>query len=204
MGRQAAFEHGLVSKHVPLRLISTAALLWCGAAAAALAVALTSSQAYANGRVLEFQRQTAGPYEIALGTIPSPPTVGALHLSITVTDVEREAPVLDAVVTVLGTGPGEDALRAGPLEALNSPTDPVYYEATAPVESLGAWTFMVTVDGEPGKASANFILEVVELNPILQVITWVTVVLFFALVGLGLFPFVRDRLRRSRRRSRRR
>ena len=192
-----------MSKHVPLRLTSTAALVWCGAAAAALAVALTPAVAYANGRVLEYQRQTAGPYEIALGTIPSPPTVGSLHLSITVTDVAGDAPVLDASVTVLGTGPGEDAPETGPLEASNSPTDPVYYEATAPVESLGAWTFMVTVDGEPGRASANFILEVVELNPILQVITWVTVVLFFALVGLGLFPFVRDRLRKSRRRRRR-
>ena len=169
----------------------------------ALAAALTPGNAYANGRVLEYQRQTAGPYEIALGTIPSPPSVGALHLSITVTDVEREAPVLDAVVTVLGTGPGEDAPETGPLEASNSPTDPVYYEATAPVESLGPWTFTVTVDGELGKASASFVLEVVELNPILQVITWVTILLFFALVGLGLFPFIRDRLRKSRRRRRR-
>ena len=192
-----------MSKRVPLRLTSRAALLRCAAVAFALIAALPVAHAYANGRVLEFQRQTAGPYEIGLGTIPSPPTVGALHLSITVTDVERDAPVLDAVVTVTGTGPGEDAPRTGPLEASNSPTDPVYYEATAPVESLGAWTFMVTVDGEPGRATASFALEVVELNPILQVITWVTVVLFFALVGLGLFPFVRDRLRKSRRRRRR-
>ena len=192
-----------MSKRVSPRLISTVTLLWCAAAVLALAAALTPGNAYANGRVLEYQRQTAGPYEIALGTIPSPPTVGALHLSITVTDVEREAPVLDAVVTVLGTGPGEDAPETGPLEASNSPTDPVYYEATAPVESLGPWTFTVTVDGELGKASASFVLEVVELNPILQVITWVTVLLFFALVGLGLFPFIRDRLRKSRRRRRR-
>ena len=191
-----------MSKRVPLRLTSRAALLRCAAVAFALIAALLQANAYANGRVLEFQRQTAGPYEIGLGTIPSPPTVGALHLSITVTDVEREAPVLDAGVTVTGSGPGADAPTAGPLEALNSPTDPVYYEATAPVESLGAWTFMVTVDGEPGRATASFALEVVELNPILQVITWVTVVLFFALVGLGLFPFVRDRLRKSRRRRR--
>ena len=192
-----------MSKRVSPRLISTVTLLWCAAAVLALAAALTPGNAYANGRVLEYQRQTAGPYEIALGTIPSPPSVGALHLSITVTDVEREAPVLDAVVTVLGTGPGEDAPETGPLEASNSPTDPVYYEATAPVESLGPWTFTVTVDGELGKASASFVLEVVELNPILQVITWVTVLLFFALVGLGLFPFIRDRLRKSRRRRRR-
>ncbi len=192
-----------MSKRVTLRLTSPAALLRWAAVAFALAVALPQANVYANGRVLEFQRQTAGPYEIGLGTIPNPPTVGAIHLSITVTDVEREAPVLDAVVTVTGTGPGEDAPKTGPLEASNSPTDPVYYETTAPVESLGAWTFMVTVDGEPGRATASFVLEVVELNPVLQVITWVTVVLFFALVGLGLFPFVRDRLRRSKRRRRR-
>ena len=192
-----------MSKRVSPRLTSTAALLACAATAFGLAAALTPAVVYANGRVLEYQRQTAGPYEIGLGTIPNPPTVGALHLSITVTDVEREAPVLDAVVTVMGVAQGEESPETGPLEASNSPTDPVYYEATAPVESLGVWTFIVTVDAEPGAASASFVLEVVELNPILQVITWVTVLLFFALVGLGLFPFVRDRLRKSRRRRRR-
>ena len=115
-----------------------------------------------------------------------------------------EAEVLQHRPTFVSAALGGDgAVRTGPLEASNSPTDPVYYEATAPVESLGPWTFTVTVDGEPGRASASFVLEVVDLNPILQVITWVTVVLFFALIGLGLFPFVRDRLRKSRRRRRR-
>ena len=168
----------------------------------ALSAAAVLSQAHANGRVVDFQRQTAGPYEIALGTIPSPPIVGALHLTVTVTTVETGTPVIHAAIEVSGTGPGEEAPKVGPVSASNNPTDPVFYDATTEVDRLGLWTFTVTVDAEPGTASADFVLEVAESNPLLQLITWVTVVVFFALVGLGLYPFIRDRLRNSERSKR--
>ncbi len=189
-----------MSKHVSAHLV----VRWCAAAAIALAVASTASYSHANGRVVDLQKRAAGPYEVALGTIPSPPTVGAVHLSITVTDTERGAPVLDAGVTVSGTGPGADKPDVGPLEATNSPTDPVYYEAAATVERLGLWTFTVTVDADLGTESADFVLEVVEVNPLFQIFTWVTVLVFFALVGLGLVPFVREKLRRRSVRRKRR
>ena len=178
------------------RLPLSAARRFLGVALA-LSAASILSHAQANGRVVEFQTKTAGPYEIALGTVPNPPIVGALHLTVSVTTVETETPVTDAAITVSGTGPGEDAPKVGPVEASNSPTDPVFYDATTAVDRLGLWTFTVTVDSEPGKASADFVLEVRESNPILKLVTWVTVVVFLALVGLGLYPFVRDRLRKS-------
>ena len=54
--------------------------------------------AFANGRVVEFDRQEAGPYEIAFGKIPGSPRVGALFLSIIVTDTASATPVTGADV----------------------------------------------------------------------------------------------------------
>ena len=69
--------------------------------------------AHANGRVVEFDRQIAGPYEIALGKIPPSPIVGNLYLSILLTEAESKAPVLGAEVVVSATGP--------PIEGETSP-----------------------------------------------------------------------------------
>ena len=154
------------------------------------------SEARANGRIVEFQSQTAGAYEIAFGTIPTPPRVGTLHLSVTLTDLAAQTPVVDAVVTVTGSGPGDPPPSVGPLNAENRPTDLVFYDAPAPVETPGEWTFTVAVDSGLGPASADFTLEVVETSPLVELFTWVTVTMFFALVGLGLFPLLRNRLRR--------
>ena len=73
--------------------------------AAASVVHFASSSAHANGRVVEFDRQIAGPYEIALGKIPPSPIVGNLYLSILLTEVESKAPVLGAEVVVSAAGP---------------------------------------------------------------------------------------------------
>ena len=157
------------------------------------------SEARANGRIIEFQRQTVGPYEIALGTIPTPPRVGVLHLSVTLTDVAAQSPVVDAAVTLTGSGPGDPPAAAGPVEAENRPTDLIYYDASATVETPGEWSFTVEVDSGLGPASADFTLEVVESSPLVELFTWVTVTMFFALVGLGLFPLLRKAIRRRRR-----
>ncbi len=161
------------------------------------------SEAHANGRIIEFQRQTVGPYEIALGTIPTPPRVGVLHLSVTLTDVAAQIPVVDAAVTLTGSGPGDPPAAAGPVEAENRPSDLIFYDASATVETPGEWSFTVEVDSGLGPASADFTLEVVESSPLVELFTWVTVTMFFALVGLGLFPLLRNRLRRRPPRRRR-
>ena len=93
------------------RRISLAALVLTVLVAALAA----PSEARANGRIIEFQRQTVGPYEIALGTIPTPPRVGVLHLSVTLTDVAAQSPVVDAAVTLTGSGPGDPPASAGPV-----------------------------------------------------------------------------------------
>ena len=112
---------------------------------------------------MEFDRQIAGPYEIALGKIPPTPFVGNLYLSILLTEAESKAPVLGAEVVVSATGPpveGEaspmgDGPEIGPM-VVNPDPDPQkypgYYDTEQPIvlDRSGWWTFAVNVDS-PGR-----------------------------------------------------
>ena len=53
----------------------------------AVAVLATFATVHANGRVLTFDTRVAGPYEVAVGKIPETPTVGPLHLTMTITEI---------------------------------------------------------------------------------------------------------------------
>lgn len=163
-------------------------------------MALLSADAHANGRVVDFIRQIAGPYEIAVGTIPAPPVVGSLHLTMNISDVTGDAPTLvpDADVTVTGVGPSADSSPIGPLTATRSPTEIGFYDVNATVNKIGFWTFTVEVDSDLGAASSDFVIEVKTSNPFFRVFTWVTVVVFLAVIGLGVIPFIRQRARRKR------
>ena len=159
------------------------------------------SLAHANGRVAELQKKRAGPYEIALGTIPGTPVVGTLHMTMTVSDIASGAFLLDARVAVTGIGPGAQAPEIGPLEAQSNLTSPNFYDVNTSVDRVGAWTFTISISGEQGEAATDFVLDVKSPNPFFRAITWITVVVFFALVVLGLVPFIRQQ--GKRRRSRR-
>jgi hypothetical protein len=173
-------------------LLGLLALVWAG-----VLVGLPST-AHANGRVTELQKKQAGPYEIALGTIPATPIVGTLHLTMTVSDRASGAFLLDARVSVTGTGPGGQVPEIGPLEAENNPISPNFYDASTVVDRVGVWTFTVSIGGDLGEASTDFTLSVETPNPLFRALTWITVVVFFALVGLGLLPLIRQRSRRKR------
>ena len=172
---------------------------WLLALLLTAAAAMLPTDAGANGRVARLMKQIADPYEIALGTAPSTPVVGALHLTMTVTEVESGTLILDADVTVAASGPGADSVEIGPLTAENSLSNPMFYDLTTSVDRLGVWTFTVSVDSELGPASADFALEVQRPSPLSGFFTWVTVALFFALVGAGLLPYLRDRVKKGRR-----
>ena len=91
---------------IPFSILAALALVWAGLASG------FPPQAHANGRVAELQKKQAGPYEIALGTIPGTPIVGTLHMTMTVSDLASGAFLLDARVTATGTGPGAGHLRS--------------------------------------------------------------------------------------------
>ena len=166
-------------------------------------------QAYANGRVVEFDRQIAGPFEIALGKIPPSPIVGNLYLSILLTEVESKAPVLGAEVVVSATGPpieGEaspmgDGPEIGPI-VVNPDPDPQnyagYYDTEQPIvlDRSGWWTFAVNVDSpDAGKASAQFLVNVTTPNPLIGIITLVALLAFIIVVALAIRMYLRERRR---------
>ncbi len=173
------------------------ALLALVAAAFAAAQAET---AFANGRVLRFDRQVAGPYEVALGTIPDSPTVGALHLTLTITDAKTRKYLLDAVVVVEGAGP-ESGAAIGPLVAENNLDDPRFYDVNTVVEVEGPWVFTVGIEASLGDAVAEFPIEVRNPSPIAGVATLLVLLAFLAILGVSLRAYFRER--RSRRRRRR-
>lgn len=187
-------------------------IAWAGALtaiAAALAVLVAAwaqvapGVAFANGRVVEFDRQVAGPYEIAFGKIPGSPRVGALFLSIIVTDVASDAPVTGADVLVSGRGPGAADVEVGPVAVAADPDAanyPGYYDTTEPItlDRAGMWLFAVEVDSAAGgKARAEFSLEATEPNPITGIVTLLALAAFAAVVALAIRMYLRERRRRG-------
>ena len=177
--------------------------------AAASVVHFASSSAHANGRVVEFDRQIVGPFEIALGKIPPSPIVGNLYLSILLTEVESKAPVLGAEVVVSATGPpieGEASpMRNGPEIGpivVNPDPDPQnyagYYDTEQPIvlDRSGWWTFAVNVDSpDAGKASAQFLVNVTTPNPLIGIVTLVAMLAFIIVVALAIRMYLRERRR---------
>ena len=178
-----------------------AALAVLIAIAAALAAWVAPGAAFANGRVVEFDRQVAGPYEIAFGKIPGSPRVGALFLSIIVTDMASAAPVVGADVRVSGRGPGAADVEVGPVAVAPDPDAanyPGYYDTTEPItlDRAGLWLFVVEVDGAAGgKARAEFSLEATEPNPITGIVTLLALAAFAAVVALAIRMYLRERRR---------
>ena len=167
-------------------------------------IATTSSDVVrANGRVARSVTQSAGPYQVSLGTIPATPVVGNLHLTMTVTEVSSQTLVLDAEVMVSGRGPGQTDAEIGPISAQKNLSDLAFYDVNTAVDRVGIWTFAVAVSGAAGAGSTEFTLQVETPSPVFRVLTWVTVVVFFSLVGLGLMPFIRQRGMGKRRRRER-
>ena len=164
--------------------------------ASALTVA-PSAVLEANGRVGQYMRSVAGPYEIALGTIPDTPVVGVLHLTVTVSEAESKDPILDAEVTVAGTGPEGETPEIGPILAVTNPRDPLYYDVSTSVDRTGLWSFRVSVSSGLGEASTEYLIDVRSPSPFVGVFTWVTILLFVTLVGLGILPSIRARRRRK-------
>lgn len=178
--------------------------------AVAVIIHLVSSPAYANGRVVEFDRRIAGPYEIALGKTPTPPRVGNFYLSILITDAASREPVRDAKVIVSAIGPpaeGEaspmaDGPEIGPIVVAPDLEDvenyPGYYDSEVIVlNRAGVWKFTVSVDGAAGAASAEFPVDVITPNPLTGIITLVALIVFVIVVALAIRMYIRER-RRSR------
>ena len=177
---------------------------------------LTASSAYANGRVVEFDRRIAGAYEIALGKIPPTPIVGNFYLSILLTDAASKAPLLGANVMVSAVGPiaeGATGSQAGAPEIGPPEVGPIivspdpdpenypgYYDTVRPIvlDRTGEWIFTVSVDSpEAGAAEAEFPVEVTTPNPVTGIVTLVALLAFIIVVALAIRMYIRERRRSS-------
>ena len=171
----------------------------------ALLALVVEGRAYANGRVVRFVRQVAGPYEIALGTIPPTPAPGALHLTMTVANASSKSYVLDAEIAVTGKSPESDSSGLGPLSATHNPEDPTFYDINTTVDREGTWLFTVAVSSDLGEASADFPIEVRKANPLAGIATLLLLVALLTIIGLSAWTYLRDwgktRKRKKRGRS---
>lgn len=168
----------------------------------ALTMAVTAGSfghANANGRVLEFDKRVAGPYEVAVGKIPPTPAVGPLHLTMTVTEIATGASMIGAEVTLTGVGPGSAVVEVGPLTATSDLQDPTYYDVAMHVDRVGTWVFTVAVSTELGDGATEFPIEVVESSPITGMVTVVVLIGFGLVLVLAVRAFLRERNKGKRR-----
>ena len=155
----------------------------------------------ANGRVTSFERKTTGPYEIGLGTIPPSPSVGNLHLALTVTDTATKSPVLDANLQLQGTGPDSTEIEIGPTIAANSIQEPTYYEVNTEVDREGIWLFTTTITDDNGVHSAEFQVEVKNASPLTGILTLVVLLAFLIIFGLSLRASLGGRRKRRKKQA---
>ena len=164
-------------------------------AVAVVLFATAAPQASANGRVLHFDRQQAGPYRVSLGTIPDTPVVGNIHLTVTVEESATDEYVLDASVAVIGEGPGDDPIEMGPLVADRNLREPTYYEINTSVDEVGPWAFTVQVDAASGHAETTFTFEVVKASPLGGIAILAVLLGLVTVLGLSVRAYFRQRKR---------
>ncbi len=154
------------------------------ALAAAFAVfgAVATGTTVANGRSIEVFRAVEGEYEIIVALQPEKPTVGAVHFTITPVHATTSVPVTDARVEIVARGPEETP--AYHTVAVNSRSEPRYYDANLTLERPGRWTLTIDVSSEAmGQATISMPLFVEDrpLEPgLASTFVWLLVIVAFA------------------------
>ena len=151
-----------------------------------------SASAHGGGFQLS-KRASAGPYNLTIGTIPDPPTVGEAILIIEVTDPDTGDRVRGLDVTIVPSGPESSEGDPDTLDGIADSYDPTLYETRAELPSAGPWTFNVIVDGQAGRGEALFAYDVKRVNPIGGIITLLTLLAFLTVIGLSMRAFLKER-----------
>ena len=173
---------------------------------AVLAAALVSCSdgVYAHGGGFQLnKRASAGPYNLTIGTIPDPPTVGEAILILEVTNSDTNLRIVGLNVTIVPRGPENAEGTPDNLYAVADSYDPTLYETRAELPNPGPWTFDVIVEGQDGSGEAQFSYDVKRVNPIGGIITLVTLIAFLTVIGLSMRAFLKERGkgRRAKRRK---
>lgn len=115
-------------------------------------------------------------YHLVVRAASSRLIVGNVHLSLLITEADREHLVTDAVVTLQATS--SSGSRSEVVETYHELANPAYYEANIPINEVGEWRFRVNVDGPMGVEEFLIPLEFEE-----PTIPWESVI---ALLVIGL------------------
>lgn len=175
---------GTIAIKLVLALLSLALLLTLGIDAAS-----------ANGGTRPLVRdELVGPYSFDVGIFPGRPTVGNLHLSILIKDAVSGGALTNATVMVTLTGP-EGSTPVGPVQAVNTPQTPRFYDVNVPLDMIGTWDLSLAAETHLGPASLNVPVQVTEATGIDIVYPLI------ALLGaLAILFWVLARIRSRRRR----
>ncbi len=103
----------------------------------------------------------SGPYELQIGVFPGTPQVGNLHVTIQVNAASDDSAVTDAVITLAAKGPAGSS-DVGPVQAVNTPQSPQFYDADISLDAAGAWTLSVETEAGLGSASLDVPFQVRE------------------------------------------
>ncbi len=159
------------------------------------AVGLASVQAasaHGGGFSLD-RRASAGPYELRLGTIPNPLTVGEGILIMEVLASQTGERVSSADVVITPQRPDGAADPYGALETWPDSYDPTLYESRVELDAEGAWAFRVSVSGDAGAGTALFAYEVRRVSPVGGIITLFVLLVLLTILGLSMRAFLNQR-----------
>jgi len=165
-----------------------------------VALALMPVTTFANGRVVSFETKTAGPYEVALGTIPGDPSVGNLHLTMSVTEIASDTLVTGADIMVVAVGP-PTGTTIGPIAAVAKPEDPTFYDVNTVVDTEGLWIVTTTIRDARGEHFADFEIQVKNVSPIAGIVTLATLLAFLVIFGIAIRASLRGRSTRKKSRA---
>ena len=116
--------------------------------------------------------------------------VGNVHLSLLITETNRENLVTDAVVTLQATS--SYGSHSEVVETYHELANPAYYEANIPINEVGEWRFRVNVEGPMGVEEFLIPLEFEE-----PTVPWGSVIALLV-IGLLAVPLVVIGVRRKK------
>ena len=131
-----------------------------------------------------------GTYHLVVRAASSRLVVGNVHLSLLITETNRENLVTDAVVTLQATS--SYGSHSEVVETYHELANPAYYEANIPINEVGEWRFRVNVEGPMGVEEFLIPLEFEE-----PTVPWGSVIALLV-IGLLAVPLVVIGVRRKK------
>ena len=143
---------------------------------------LAAANARGDGGLMRLN-QTAGPFEIALFTAPTPMRVGPVDVSVMVLTGADHSPVLDAEVEVTLRAADTRGIERTAIATHAAATNKLLYAASLDVPAPGRWTLTARVHATSGAAAVACEVEVVP--PLAPLVTfWPYLILPGVIIGL--------------------